>query len=191
MGRLSPRHVTPRRTALPGAPRIREYSLDACTLPSLPQCLTQAGPLEQARFVISVLGLVSLVGIIAALVSMRVTVCNQLYSRWQSLLFKFADTQGANEYLRFSEYRMEQTRPPAHYIAVAYMNLFEEAFRYRHARILVFWRVLPNAFWISIENSMKKQFTQFLYLRTFWQMEQSSFSADFNDYVRTSVRPFD
>lgn len=161
-------------------------------LPTLSACLAAAGPLEQAKFWISVAGLVSAVGILAALITMRLTVCNQIYARWQNLIFKFADTNGAHAYLVQTEYTPGADRPAAHYIAVGYMNLFEEAYRYHQAKMFLFFLpVLPNAFWNSIENSMKKQLRQFKYLRTYWQQERSSFSGDFNDYIQFWVRPFD
>lgn len=119
--------------------------MQSTDLPTLSACLAASGPLEQAKFWISVAGLVSAVGILAA-----------------------------------------------HYIAVGYMNLFEEAYRYHQAKMFLFFLpVLPNAFWNSIENSMKKQLRQFKYLRTYWQEERSSFSGDFNHYIQFWVRPFD
>ncbi|MBN8492691.1 MAG: hypothetical protein J0M00_14855 [Burkholderiales bacterium] len=166
--------------------------MNVSELPTLLASLSAAGPLEQAKFWISVVGLVSLVGILTALVSLRLTVCNQIYARWQSLIFKFADTEGAHAYLVATEYAPGADRPPAHYIAVGYMNLFEEAYRYHKAKMFIFFvPVLPNAFWYSIENSMKKQLRQFKYLRTYWQQERSSFSGDFNHHVQYWVRPFD
>lgn len=162
--------------------------MDACIDPSLAACLVAAGPLEKAKFVVSVLGLVSLIGIVAALISMRVTVCNQIYGRWQALLFQFAGTEGAHRFLRQNRDVADQPgRSPAHFIAVAYLNLFEETFRHLESRLLVFRRVLPGPFWRSIENSMRKPFDRFLYLRTYWHAEKSSFSPDFNAYVRRRV----
>jgi len=165
--------------------------MDECKSLSLLTCLSTAGPLEQAKFWISVASLLSLIGLIATLLSLRVTVCNQIYSRWQTLLFKFADTPGAHAYLTETEYRSDISRDKAHYIAVGYINLFEEVFRYHRSRVLLFVPLLPNDFWISIENSMSKQFQKYLYLRTLWKSEESSFSSDFNEYIRLSVRPFD
>jgi len=147
-----------------------------------------ADTLDQIKLAISLAGLLSLIGIVAALVSMRVTVCNQIYARWQSLLFKFADVADAHELLSTTAYsRGSGVRPKAHFIAVGYINLFEEAFRYRNSRLLFLWRVLPRPFWISIVNSMQKQFRNFSYLRTYWEAEQDSFSSDFNAFVRLHV----
>lgn len=92
-------------------------------------------------------------------------VCNQLYARWQA------------------------KRSRSHFIAVADVNLFEEAFRYHEARFALVWRVLPDPFWESIVKSMTKQFRNYLYLRTFWEREQDSFSEDFNAFIRATVLP--
>lgn len=155
----------------------------------LTQIVADKDRLEAIKLVISLVGLLSLIGIFAALLSMRVNVCNQIYARWQSLLFKFADIEGAYEGLT-GEYTKDLTaRKKAHFIAVAYVNLFEEAFRYRHARFAFVWRVLPEPFWNSIVNSMTKQFSTYRYLRTFWASEKDSFSQDFNEFIGTEVLP--
>lgn len=145
--------------------------------------------MEWAKLVISAVSLISLVGIFAALLSMRVTVCNQLYARWQSLLFKFADVQNAHEALSVAYERKQSCRSQAHFIAVAYINLFEEAYRYRHARFAFIWWILPEPFWQSIVKSMTKQFSNYLYFRTFWAAEKDSFSEDFNAFVQAEVIP--
>lgn len=146
--------------------------------------------LETVKLVISTLGLLSLVGIFAALLSMRVNVCNQLYARWQSLLFKFADIDGAHDALACEYIRgAASSRSKAHFIAVAYVNLFEEAYRYRHARFAFIWRVLPEPFWQSIVRSMTKQFANYLYLRSFWAAEKDSFSGDFNQFIEAEILP--
>jgi len=147
-----------------------------------------AAPLESVKLLVSVLGLLGLLGIIATLISMRVSVCNQIYSRWQSLVFKFGDTEGAYQALVSTRYvKGAADRPPGHSIAVGYLNLFEEAFRYRNSRVLVFWHLLPSSFWMSIKNSMRKQFQQYPYLRSFWEAETTSWSEDFNELVRREI----
>ena len=145
--------------------------------------------LEAVKLIISLLGLVSLIGIFAALLSMRVNVCNQIYSRWQSLLFKFADADGAHEGLMSDYSRDLKSRTKAHFIATAYLNLFEEAYRYRHARFVFMWRVLPEPFWDSIVKSKTKQFTNYAYIRTLWQMEKASYSQDFNAFIQQEILP--
>jgi len=148
----------------------------------------EAAPLESVKLVISVLGLLGLLGIIATLVSMRVSVCNQIYSRWQALVFKFEDTAGAYQALIATTYvKGMADRPPGHTIAVGYLNLFEEAFRYRNSRVLVLWHLLPRPFWTSIKNSMRKQFQQYPYLRSFWEAESNSWSEDFNEFIRREI----
>lgn len=145
--------------------------------------------LELVKLVVSIISLMSLIGIFAAMLSMRVTVCNQLYARWQSLLFKFADVQDAHEELKLAYAKAQTNRTKAHFIAVAYVNLFEEAYRYRHARFACIWPILPAPFWDSIVKSMTKQFSNYLYLRTFWSTEQDSFSDDFNAFVQSDIIP--
>lgn len=144
--------------------------------------------LEVVKLVISVVALASLIGIFAGLLSMRMSVCNQLYARWQSLLFKFADAEDAHVSLA-RPYARDLPRTKAHFIVVAYLNLFEEAFRYREARYAFAWHVLPEPFWQSIVKSMTKQFSNYRYLRSFWEQEQDSWSDDFNTFVRTKVLP--
>lgn len=145
--------------------------------------------LELVKLVVSVISLISLIGIFAALLSMRVTVCNQLYARWQALLFKLADVVQEHATLKTAYTRDLPARTKAHYIAVAYINLFEEAYRYRHARFAFVWRVLPEPFWDSIVRSMTKQFASYLYFRTFWATEKDSFSDDFNAFVQADIIP--
>ncbi|CAI8786129.1 protein of unknown function [Methylocaldum szegediense] len=101
---------------------------------------------------------------------------NQIYSRWQSLLFEFGDTAGAHQTLSGSTYDAAKSPPIGHCLAVAYLNLFEEAYHYRNSRVLIFWHVLPKSFWASIKNSMCKQFSQYPYLRSLWEAECSSWS---------------
>ncbi|ANQ85763.1 hypothetical protein dqs_2733 [Azoarcus olearius] len=144
--------------------------------------------LEVVKLIISVVALASLIGIFAGLLSMRMTVCNQLYARWQSLLFKFADVEDAHTGLA-RPYARDLPRTKAHFIVVAYLNLFEEAFRYREARYAFAWHVLPEPFWQSIVKSMTKQFSNYRYLRSFWEQEQDSWSDDFNAFVRRQVLP--
>ena len=155
----------------------------------LTQLVADKDKLEAIKLIISSIGLVSLIGIFAALLSMRVNVCNQLYARWQSLLFKFADADRAHETLTSRYTKDLAARTKAHFIAVAYVNLFEEAYRYRQARFAFIWRVLPEPFWDSIVKSMTKQFSNYTYLRTFWSSEQDSFSADFNQFIQAEVLP--
>ncbi len=145
--------------------------------------------LELVKLVVSIISLMSLIGIFAAMLSMRVTVCNQLYARWQSLLFKFADVQDAHEHLKLAYAKAQTNRTKAHFIAVAYVNLFEEAYRYRHARFACIWPILPEPFWESIVKSMTKQFSNYLYIRTFWSTEKDSFSDDFNAFVQSDIIP--
>lgn len=145
--------------------------------------------LELVKLVISIISLISLIGIFAAMLSMRVAVCNQLYARWQSLLFKFADVQDAHENLTVAYTKAQKSRSKAHFIAVAYVNLFEEAYRYRHARFACIWPILPEPFWNSIVKSMTKQFSNYLYFRTFWVTEKDSFSDDFNAFVQAEIIP--
>lgn len=156
-------------------------------LQALFQALSNAGPLESAKFVISIFGLLGLLGLVATLISMRASVCNQIYSRWQALLFKYGDTAGAHQTLSETRYEPAKSRPPGHHIAVAYLNLFEEAYHYRNSRVLIFWHLLPKPFWASIENSMRKQFKQYPYLRSLWDAENSSWSEDFNAFVRLKI----
>jgi len=155
----------------------------------LKQLAADKNSLEAIKLLINIAALVSVVGIFSALLSMRVNVCNQLYARWQSLLFKFADADRAHETLLTPYSKDLTTRTKAHFIAVAYVNLFEEAYRYRQARFAFIWRVLPEPFWDSIVKSMTKQFSNYTYLRTFWRQEQNSFSADFNAFIQAEVIP--
>ena len=147
-----------------------------------------ADPLEAVQIFISILGLMGLLGLVATLISMRASVCNQIYSRWQELLFKYGDTAGAHQTLSSTRYDPALSpRPVGHYIAVAYLNLFEEAFHYRNSRVLILWHLLPKPFWKSIKISMRKQFRQYLYLRSLWEAENSSWSDDFNAFVRREI----
>ncbi|MCR5884642.1 hypothetical protein LRS03_18035 [Rhizobacter sp. J219] len=156
-------------------------------LKGLLQALSAAGPLETVKLVVSILGLLGLLGLVATLISMRASVCNQIYARWQALLFKYGDTAGAHQTLSEKRYEPGISRPAGHHIAVAYLNLFEEAFHYRNSRILIFWHLLPKPFWVSIENSMRKQFKQYPYLQSLWVAEHSSWSEDFNAFVRLKI----
>lgn len=158
-------------------------------LETLENLMADRERLEIIKLVISLVALASLIGIFAGLLSMRVSVCNQLYARWQSLLFKFADIEGAHEALAQPYSRALSARPKAHFIVVAYLNLFEEAYRYSQARYAFAWRVLPEPFWQSIVKSMTKQFAHYRYLRSFWENEQDSYADDFNRFVRTQVLP--
>ncbi len=51
------------------------------------------------------------------------------------------------------------------------------------------WPILPEPFWDSIVKSMTKQFSNYLYIRTFWSTEQDSFSDDFNAFVQSDIIP--
>lgn len=138
------------------------------------------------NIVVPFINIVGVLLIIVAALGARASVCSQIYSRWQSLLFKTSDIKDAYNTLATTAYE-EGKRSEAHYIAVGHLNLFEEAYLYRKSRFLIFGRLLPNRFWISIQISMKKHFKDWKYLRTFWQIERSSYSEDFNKFIEQEI----
>lgn len=133
-----------------------------------------------------IINVVGVFGILLTMLGARASVCNQIYLRWQSLLFKTSDIKDAYNILATTAYE-EGKRSEAHYIAVGYLNLFEEAYRYHESKLLFFIPLLPKSFWISIRNSMKKHFKDWKYLRTFWHIERSSYSNDFNKFIEQEI----
>ena len=136
---------------------------------------------EAIKLLISVLALgFSLVGLVSLVIfffSTRASVCNQIYSRWQTLLL--AQNEETEKYLVETKYDKDTPHNKAHFIAITYLNLYEEAYFYHKSKILFFFPLLPETLWKSIQRSMTTQLTNLTYLRTMWDKRKESFSDDF------------